>query len=107
MIGVKQLAEGGSRHRWANHAQVLLWTITFIGFVMSGIGVLRRRQWQRPLAAFVASALVFQFLTLGQPPVWISIAVVALLGSFGCRAPAEGNFPQAEKFSAAPSGRAA
>ena len=107
MIGVKQLAEGGSRHRWANHAQVALWTITFIGFVMSGIGVLRRRQWQRPLAAFVASALVFQFLTLGQPPVWIGIVVVALLASLGCRVPAEGNFSRAEKFSTVPSGRAA
>jgi hypothetical protein len=107
MIGVKQLAEGGSRHRWANHAQVLLWTITFIGFVMSGIGVLRRRQWQRPLAAFIASALVFQFLTLGQPPVWIGVAVVAILASFGCRAPAQGNFPRAARSSAPAGVRAA
>jgi len=107
MIGVKQLAEGGSRHRWANHAQVVLWTMTFIGVVMSGIGVLRRRQWQRPLAAFVASALVFQFLTLGQPPVWIGAAVVAILASFGCRVPAQGNSSRAAKSSASTDVRAA
>jgi uncharacterized membrane protein YdbT with pleckstrin-like domain len=81
--------------------------MTFIGFVMSGIGVLRRRHWQRPLAAFVASALAFQLLTLGQPPLWIGAVLVVLLGSFGCRVPVQGNFSRTAKSSASSDVRAA
>jgi hypothetical protein len=79
MIGIKQLAEGEDRHRWVNHLQVVLWTITFALFVMSAVQVLRRREWQRPLFGFVGSAVVFQILTLAQPPIVLGMALVAAL----------------------------
>jgi hypothetical protein len=79
MIGIKQLAEGEDRHRWVNHLQVVLWTITFAMLVMSAVQVLRRREWQRPLFGFVGSAVVFQILTLAQPPIVLGMALVAAL----------------------------
>ena len=79
MIGIKQLAEGEDRHRWANHLQVMLWTITFALLVVSAVQVVRRREWQRPLIGFVGSAIVFQILTLAQPPIVLGMALVAAL----------------------------
>jgi len=81
MIGIAQLAEGRDRGRIANHVQVLLWTITFGMFVAAAVMVVRRRSWVRPLVGFVASAAVFQVLTLGQPPVWVGLVLVAGLGA--------------------------
>lgn len=81
MIGVKQLAQGGDRDRVVNHIHVVLWTITFGLFVAAAVMVLRRRQWMRPLAGFVAAAAVFQILTLGQPPVGIGIVLVAAVAA--------------------------
>ena len=81
MIGLKQLAEGGDRARMVNHVQVVLWTITFILFVVAAVMVLRREQWVRPLGGFVAAAVVFQLLTLGQPPLWLATTLVAVLGA--------------------------
>ena len=81
MIGIKQLAEGEDRHRWANHLQVLLWTITFALFVVSAVEVVRRREWRRPLAGFVGAAAVFQFLTLAQPPILFGVALTSILAA--------------------------
>jgi hypothetical protein len=79
MIGLKQLAEGGDRFRVLNHVQVVLWTITFALFVSAAVMVVRRERWVPPLGGFVAAAAVFQFLTLGQPPLWLATTLVALL----------------------------
>jgi len=81
MIGVKQLAEGGDRQRVLNHAHVALWTVTFACLVVAAVLVIRRKRWQRPLAGFVAAAALFQLLTLGQPPVMLGAALVAVLCS--------------------------
>lgn len=83
MIGIKQLAEGSSRQRLLNHAQVALWTATFGLFVLAAAMVIRRRNWARPLCGVIASGLLFEFLTLRQPPVFVGAfllaAVVAVL----------------------------
>jgi hypothetical protein len=79
MIGIAQLAEGGSRHRLANHAQVVLWMITFALFLAACAMVLRRRHWVMALAGVGASATVFQILTLRQPPLTVGAFLVAVL----------------------------
>ena len=76
MIGLKQMAEGGDRGRWWNHAQVALWTVTFGLFIAAMIGVLRRPTWLRSLSGMLAAAGVFQILTLGQPPVPVGLILV-------------------------------
>ena len=107
MIGIKQLAEGEDRHRWANHVQVALWTITFALFVVSAVQVLRRREWKRPLAGFVVSGLVFQVLTLGQPPVVLGVALLAVVAMTTSGCPGRGNFPHPVRSSASAHARAA
>ena len=79
MIGIKQLAEGRSRARFSNHVQIALWTTVLIVFVTTLIRVIRGRDWQRPLVLMAAAAVVFQFLTLRQPPLIVGIACTALL----------------------------
>lgn len=82
LIGIKQLAEGDERHRWLNHLQVGLWTATFALFFVSAVQVVRSREWRRPLATFVASAVAFQVLTFVQPHVAVGLTLVAALVSF-------------------------
>jgi hypothetical protein len=77
MIGIKQLVEQGDRHRAANHVHVLLWMATFALFVAAAVLVLRRDEWLRPLTAFVATGVVFEVLTLGQPPIAVGLLLVA------------------------------
>jgi hypothetical protein len=67
MVGLAQLAEGSERHRFLNHIHVALWTVTLGLIVAAAVMVMRRRRWLRPLAGFVAAAVVSQVLTLGQP----------------------------------------
>jgi hypothetical protein len=79
MIGLKEVAEGTTRRRAENHAQVVLWTITFALFLASAVLVLLRQRWVPMLAAVAASAVVFQILTLGQPPLAIGMLLTASL----------------------------
>jgi hypothetical protein len=81
LIGIKQLAEGRDRERWANHVQVLLWTITFALFLYSAVLTVRSRAWRRPFAGFFASALVFQVLTLLQPPIAVGTLLVTIVAA--------------------------
>jgi hypothetical protein len=106
MIGIKQLAEGEDRHRWANHVQVAMWTITVALVVVSAVQVLRRREWKRPLAGFIVSGLVFEFLTLGQPPVVLGVALLAVVAMTTSGCPGRGNFPHPARSSASTHARA-
>lgn len=94
MIGVKQLAEGGDRGRVANHVQVLLWTITFGLFVAAVVMVLRCAAWGQAVAGLVTAAVVFQILTLGQPPLSVGMLLVAMVAAVlrWPRAPAHRRF---------------
>ena len=77
--GVKQLAEASDRGCAADHAQVVLWTLTFTAFVWSGVMALCGVRWTRGIAGFVAAAAVFQLRTLRQPPLPIGAAAAALV----------------------------
>jgi hypothetical protein len=76
MIGIQQLVETGSRGRLSNHVSVALWTITFAVFVMAGVLVMLGRDWQRALLGFGTAGIVFQVLTLGQPPAPVGLTLV-------------------------------
>ena len=68
MIGLKQLVDYGARDRLANHWHVGLFALAFGLVIASALAVLRRRNWMRATFALVASAALFQVLTLAQPP---------------------------------------
>jgi hypothetical protein len=79
MIGIKQLSEGQPRARLANHAHVVLWTITFAVFATSLVQVMRRGRWTRGLMVMTAAAALFPWLTLRQPPLIFALAATGLL----------------------------
>mgnify|MGYP000867451724 CR=1 FL=1 len=81
MVGIKQLSEGGSRHRWSNHVQVVLWTLTFVMFLTAPSLVLHRAAWGRALAGFALAGVVFQVLTLVQPPVLVGVVLTAAVAA--------------------------
>ena len=81
MLGLKELAEGSPRARLMNHLQVVLWTLTFGLIVASAALALRPAHGGRALAALVAGCLLFQVLTLAQPPVVLgALSLAALSG---------------------------
>ena len=79
MLGIKELAEGRPRTRLVNHVQVVLWVLTFAGVVAAAGLVLRARRWGRALGTLVAGCLLFELLTLLQPPVLLGVFAVAAL----------------------------
>jgi hypothetical protein len=85
MLGIKALAEGRDRDRIANHAQVGLWVMGFAVLVGAGVLIVRRRDWLRPLVTLLAAALVFQILTLGQPPLLVGVVLTALVAGLFVR----------------------
>jgi hypothetical protein len=85
MLGIKALAEGRDRGRATNHAHIALWIVGFTFFVGAAVLILRRRDWLRPLVTFLAAALVFQMLTLGQPPLAVGAVLTALVAGLFAR----------------------
>jgi hypothetical protein len=81
MIGIAQLAEGGTRGRVWNHVQVVLWFVTFAIFVAGLASVFVVPAWKRALTGTAAAAVVFQILTLGQPPVDVGILLVLVVAA--------------------------
>jgi hypothetical protein len=80
LIGLKQVAEGGSRERWKNDLQVMLWMIVFAMVVLSVGVVVAGRRWGRGVLAFLGTAGIFQVLTLGQPHPAIGVGLTAVAG---------------------------
>jgi hypothetical protein len=78
MLGIKDLAEGRSRGRPVNHAQVGLWVLAFLLLSGTGVLLLRGDDWILAAMAFVSAALVFQVLTLGQPPPAVGAAILVM-----------------------------
>jgi menaquinone-dependent protoporphyrinogen oxidase len=76
MEGIRGLAEGHPPTRLADNAMLGLWTLTFGVFAASALLVVFGRRWQRHLAGFLAAGIVFQALTLGQPPLWLGSTLV-------------------------------
>lgn len=76
MIGLKQLTETGNRGRLSNHVSVALWAITFVVFIAAAVLVMRGKEWKRALVGFATAGIVFQVLTLGQPPAPVGLTLV-------------------------------
>ena len=68
MTGIGRLSRGLDRQRWRNHIEVILWTAVFAAFVTAAVLTFRRDDWPRMVAAFAIAGIVFQVLTLAQPP---------------------------------------
>jgi hypothetical protein len=80
MEGVKLRAEGGKPSEAADTAQIVGWVLTFALFVASAILTLMGRAPARHLATFVAAGVLFAFLTLGQPSLFVTAPLVLALG---------------------------
>jgi hypothetical protein len=78
MIGLQEVAEQGSRSRVGNHLQVVLWTLTIVVLGVAKLLVLTSEHWVRALKVVAVSAVLFAYLTLGQPP-WIVGAVLVIV----------------------------
>ena len=76
MVGIKQLTETGNRGRLSNHVSVALWAITLVVFIAAAGLVVRAREWKRALVGFATAGIVFQVLTLGQPPAPVGLTLV-------------------------------
>jgi hypothetical protein len=81
MIGLAGIAEGKPPSKLADDIQLSLWLISFVLIGIAKFLVVFRERWERPLAGFAASLVVFQILTLGQPHVLIGSVLVAGLGA--------------------------
>lgn len=109
MTSVKELAEGGRPSADRDAAQVVLWLVVFISFVVAGVlALVSRRPW-RALAAVVLLGLSFQLLTLVQPHPALGGLVLALLALPAAwpRRRAAGGQPSPVFPEARPRGRAA
>jgi hypothetical protein len=79
MLGIKEIVETGSRGRLANHVHVTLWIVTLLTFVAAGVLVMRAKEWGRALVGFALASVVFQVLTLGQPPASVGLTLVWMI----------------------------
>jgi chromate transport protein ChrA len=91
MIGLKQLAERQSRERTLNHLQSAFWILTFGLTVAAVVSVFRRTSWARALVGFAAAAVVFQILTLAQPPIVLGAVLLGLVAAI-CHGKGSGVF---------------
>jgi hypothetical protein len=77
--GIRDLAEGRSPPTRLYDGAVLgSWTATFIIFIASAASVLSSRRWRQRLGLVMAAGVVFQILTLLQPP--LTVGVLCTLG---------------------------
>jgi hypothetical protein len=79
MEGIKARAEEQRISKPADAAQVALWIVTFVGFIVSAALVLAGRRWRQRLITFVGAGLLFQLLTLVQPSLFIGVPLVIVL----------------------------
>lgn len=73
LASIKALAEGGRLNGSADVFQVVLWTLTFLLFVVAGVRLLVGRGSVLGWAIFVGAGLLFQFLSLVQPSPWLGL----------------------------------
>lgn len=75
LLGVKDLAEGRTRRRVENDVLIATWFVAFITMLAAVIAGFRRARIAGAVGTFVAAGLILQILTLGQPPVWLSVVL--------------------------------
>jgi hypothetical protein len=78
LIGIRDLAERGTRFRAVNNVTIALWVVVGLMGLAAARRVVKREHWAGSLIAVFVIAGVFQFLTLAQPPLVTSLALVAL-----------------------------
>jgi hypothetical protein len=81
MIGIKGMAEGTPPSQLVDDLQIALWAITFVLIGITKGLVIFQDRWERPLAGFAASLIVFQILTLVQPHVLVGTFLVAAIAA--------------------------
>jgi hypothetical protein len=79
MTVLKARAEGRQVSEGQANLEVALWFVTFGVLLSCAALVVAGRRWRQRLGAFVAAGLLLQYLTLGQPPTWISGPLVLML----------------------------
>ena len=79
MVGLKDVAETGTRSRLSNHVEVGLWTLTLALFAIAVVLVFARKFWGRGLVFVCATTALFAYLTLGQPPIFLGMLLVGWL----------------------------
>jgi hypothetical protein len=76
MEGIKMLAAGRAPSVLRDDVQVALWTVLFIGFLVSGVMVIAGRNVSEHLVTFAGCGVLFQLLTLVQPSPVIGLVLV-------------------------------
>lgn len=76
MIGLRDVAETGTRSRLSNHVHVGLWTTTAALLVMAVVLVFTRRLWRALFVVACATVVLFAYLTLRQPPIFLGVLLV-------------------------------
>lgn len=79
LIGIKALAEGRVIPAWSDNLQLLTWALSFLSLCAAAFLVVMGSAWQRHLAGVIASAGIFQVVTLLQPNPVLGIVLVLLL----------------------------
>jgi len=77
MLGVKELAETGTRSRLTNHALVAIFFLAFVLVAAASVRVVSQSNLRWSLTGFVVSAIVFQIVTFGQPPLAVAVLLIA------------------------------
>ena len=81
LLNLRTLAEGETTSWWIELADVTLWTLTVVILLAALVAVARRRRWTPALGVAIMAAVVFQVLTLLQPPLVIGMALVTSLAT--------------------------
>lgn len=81
MEGIQRLAEGREpRTRISDAAEILVWAAMFAIVVWGLAATLRRESWIPALVITFAAAAGFLATTIFQPPAWIGLPAVAVIG---------------------------
>ena len=80
--GIKARAEGLPLvYQPVQMAEISLWTVTFLSFLVAAVGLVIRRDWLPPMLAVSATGLLTVGEVLSQPPIWVD--GLAMLGAWG------------------------
>lgn len=83
MLGIKELAETGTRNRLGNHVEVAAWAVVFLSWtILSYLSI--RTGSAIALLGMLSTGLLFQALTFLQPAAWIEVPL-ALATVYGVR----------------------
>lgn len=78
MLGLRDVAEGHTRRRLENHVHIALWMITILTMVAAFVVAMRGTRIAGFVGVFTAAGVVFQMLTLGQPPIAIGATLTVI-----------------------------